>query len=258
VLASGGSDGSVRAWTVATGVSQVLGNQDGEIVQVRFSAEQALLATLAREPGGAGSIRLWGRDSGDTRTQKLTHAATRFELSPGGRLLAAAGSDGAVLVWDLVSTRTVALRGHEDAVRDLDFAPDRALLATAGQDKTVRLWDLTTGRGRVLGSHAGPVVRVVFAADGRRLVSASEDGTLMLWDVSSGYSRVLRGFSGAVTAVVFSADGQRVLSGGADGTLRVFSDALPVAPKALGNWLDSATRVVIDADNLPSTKTPTQ
>jgi len=249
-LASGGADGTVREWNVGTGQSRTLGLQQGEITQLLYSPDGAILVTLARGASG-GSIQLWGQDQ---RSQPLERPATRIAISAGGRLLAAAGADGVITVWDLAAKRTLTMRGHEDAVRDLAFAPDRAVLASGGQDKTVRLWDLSSGRGRVLGTHTAPVTRVLFASDGRRLVSASEDATLRLWDLGSGKSRALRGHTSAVTAVVFSADGERVLAGAADGTLRLFADELPIAPRALRAWLDSATRVAIDDANVPATQ----
>ncbi len=254
LLVSAGADGIIRSWTVASGDVRELGRQDGQITQLVFSPDQSVLASLARTAAGSGSIKLWSTSSDKVRTQKLDRAATRIAISPGGRLLAASGESGTIVLWDLLDTGTAALRGHEDAVRDLAFAPESQQVASGGNDKTVRLWDLRTGRGRVLGSHGAPVLRVVFAADGRRLLSASEDGTLRLWDLVGGQSRALRGNASAITSAVFSADGTRVLSGAADGAVRIFNDDLPVAPRALLAWLDSATRVAIDAANVPATQ----
>ncbi len=68
-------------------------------------------------------------------------------VSPDGALLAGAGGDNFVRVWDMGSKELVAeLRGHEASVRAIAFSPDNALLATAGSDDTARLWDLKTGR----------------------------------------------------------------------------------------------------------------
>ena len=64
---------------------------------------------------------------------------------PGGSLLAAAGIDRTVRLWDVTTHAPVAvLRGHTDLVRRVAFSGDSKLLATASDDKTIRLWDAQT------------------------------------------------------------------------------------------------------------------
>jgi WD40 repeat protein len=69
-------------------------------------------------------------------------------ISPGGRLLAVAGKDHTVHIWDLASGAEVRkLRGHRAEVRALAFAPAGRMLVTADADGIALVWDTTDQAG---------------------------------------------------------------------------------------------------------------
>jgi WD40 repeat protein len=68
-----------------------------------------------------------------------------FAVSSDGRLLAAAGADRIVYVWDVAKSRVPSkCIGHEGTVDHLCFAPDGKTLLSRGGDGTVRFWHLAT------------------------------------------------------------------------------------------------------------------
>src|SRR5262249_35294014 len=76
-------------------------------------------------------------------------AAPAVAFSPVGNLLATAGMDNTVKVWNSITgQQRFELSGHTAAVCAVAFSPDGQTLASAGWDGTVRLWDPFTATPR--------------------------------------------------------------------------------------------------------------
>ena len=109
-------------------------------------------------------------------------------LDGAGRLVASAGFDGTVRVWDATDgTCLRTLTAHSGGVLSVALSADGRTVVSGGFDRTVRVWDAGTGYLlRTLADHGGAVWGVALSGDGRRLVSGSFDGTTRLWDAPSG------------------------------------------------------------------------
>ena len=124
-------------------------------------------------------------------------------FTPDGRILAAAGSETILNLWDVSGTGAPnTFSGHTSNVTSIALSQDGKTLAAGAEDNTIKLWDVASGQElRTLStyhpddSNSHGVLDMVFSPDGKMLVSVFEsfsDSTsnfifyMDLWDTASG------------------------------------------------------------------------
>jgi CHAT domain/WD domain, G-beta repeat len=178
-------------------------------------------ARVASHPPARGPSHLVRAFTGHTAG---VHCVT---FSPGGTILASAGTDKTVHFWEAATGTAVReLTGHTGPVYGLAFNPEGSMLASVGaRDRTLRLWETASGTLlRRLAGNTSDVRWVVFSPDGSLLASAGSDQTVRIWDVRTWTAlHTLTGHSYSVSSVAFSPDGSLLASAGGDKTVRVWN-----------------------------------
>jgi len=174
-------------------------------------------------------------------------------FSPDGTLLASAGDDRLIRLWNLRTGKQIRqFAGDSDAIFSVAFSPDGRRLASGSADDTVRLWNVfatgsETGQvGQPLTGHHDYVWSVAFSPDGSTLASGSQDGSVRLWDVASRAQLgqpVGGGNSLRIATVAFSSNGDHLFAGGEDHVVRVWP--VVVLPRNYVNLQSQVCKLVV-------------
>jgi WD40 repeat protein len=209
-------------YAAAKKVLKASGKLDSEIVAERRHARN-LLAGFAEIMGGAANLVYQGA------------GVPLFDVavSPDGKLLATAGENGTLVLFDVESGELVKrLEGHDKTasstgdVIDVVFHPQGKWLASAGHDKRIILWSLPEGEKLLEWQAPDRVWALAISPDGTMLASGGTDNDITLWTVENGEK--LQTFTGhderisSGGGLAFSPNGEQLASASYDDTARLW------------------------------------
>ena len=138
-------------------------------------------------------------------------------FSPDGNTFAAASRIG-VWLYDVATSRELALLPFARSVRAVSFSPNGTYLASGSDDGTVKMLELSTGTiVTTLEGHRGGVTSVSFSPDGTTLASGGSffDSKIKLWDTETGTNTaVFDHHTSGLKDVEFSPDGSLLATAG--------------------------------------------
>ena len=146
-IVSGGDDGLVRIWDIATGApaGAFMRHPEGPIHAVALSPDGTWILSA-----GESSAMVWNAADGEMSGEVLVNgAALSVAFSPGSDRMVIGDSTGNLFFATPAGGSPLYSVQAQEAVLTLAFSPDGAVLATGGASGRVQLWD--SENGAVLG-----------------------------------------------------------------------------------------------------------
>ncbi len=279
-LVAGTAVGNIRLWRVT----------DGQPLGVWQAHTNYIFSVLASPDGTSlyscsddQSICCWewqAREAfmGETpvlRYRRRSHqrGVWQLALSSEGRLLASAGGDGVVILWDAATgTEIRRLHEHRQGTRAVAIDPTGQLIAAGGEEGLIVIWRVADGAVLArLHEHRSNILALAFSPDGTLLASGSHDRTIRLWQLTTltGVERLraekqpaiqahttvhtlpsqtLTKQQSQVTTVAFSPDGSWLASGSADQKVYLWQVGAEQARASLYGHGDAVARVAFSPD----------
>jgi WD40 repeat protein/class 3 adenylate cyclase len=177
-------------------------------------------------PEDSGVIDIRDATTGETVLKFDGHDVdvNDVQFSPDGSMLATAGDDGALKVWDPETGASLSSVSGDGYVFGASFSADGSMVSASWSNGTLRVVDPVTGEViQAIEGLQGPL-DTSLSPDGRRVaVSSFAIEAVWVLDVRTGESLFdLQGHRYPVNWVAWSPDGQRIATAANDATAKVW------------------------------------
>ncbi|MCF2528040.1 caspase, EACC1-associated type [Yinghuangia soli] len=218
--------GVIQVWDAASGSTVThIGHAAGPVHALACSRDVSFVAAA----GQSSDIQLFGRQVGKLHAlSRHTDTVLGLAFDRSGSLLASAGADGIVVLWDILTLEPIAapLTEAEGAFHSVAFDPrGSGTIVAVGADARLHVRNWMTDEGLDLRTpHTTQILSAAFRPDGRMLATTDQDGLLVLWDTSGPEYVVDRMYTthSPVPSVTFSHDGRQLATVTHDNTLRIW------------------------------------
>jgi len=171
--------------------------------------------------------------AGDARERNLltanAYGVASLALSSDGRILASAGYDGTISLWDtsgypIGQPMDPLPKERTPALHSVAWSPDRKRIVSGDAEGTIRLWEISGKLIKGFKGHQSNVSSIRFSPDGLTIVSSGSDGTIGLWNTNGKPVRKpFKAHKDGVRSIALSPDGKTIVSGGNDKTVRLWT-----------------------------------
>jgi len=138
-FATAGEDGTVVIWsTEGPKEAKEIKAHEAAVYDVAFSPDGNTLATASTDK----TVKLFDWQSGKETAKLEGHEDAVWAVAFHGNMIATAGADRTLRLWEPNGKSLAVLPGHTDWITGISFSPDGKKIATSSLDRSVRIWNV--------------------------------------------------------------------------------------------------------------------
>lgn len=163
----------------------------------------------------------------------MQHQGPIAGIAAYGDLIATAGYDNKIILWDARQRKALARVSHDHLVNHCSFSSDGRWLVSASSDYSARVWSIPSLRlHSVLACHEDDVDMAVFSPDDSRIATCALDRCVRVFDLNGRCLHTMRGHTGNVLSLAWMQDSRHIVSSSVDGTIREWDTELGIEVRA--------------------------
>jgi WD40 repeat protein len=218
-----GTQKKIRLWNFK--LNKENGQLEGHKATIKALAVSPDTSTIA-SGSQDGIVILWDMTNKRKVAELPAHSdevtALAFSPEKDGGLLASAGADRFIKLWNIENNQVKLKLDAGCGVLAIAFSPDGKTLYSAGDDNLIRSWEVATGKQTgVFKGHDGMVVSLFALED--TIISGGLDKTIRFWDAKSAeLKRALPRSHGDCDALAVTKARDFLATAGTNNSIRIF------------------------------------
>lgn len=189
MAASGGTNGIIRLWNIATGaeVRAFVPDTLSTVRSLSLNPQNTLIAAVFED----GTIRVWNIATGTLIWKKNSGSGgSGIIWNSVGTSLVSGHYDHNIRLWNSADGALIrTISGHQSSVTSVSFSHSGAILISTSIDQSVKVWNTSTWNEikSIANAHTGIVNHASALFSGDSLVaSVGSDGLIRLWNSTTG------------------------------------------------------------------------